>query len=239
MLTKDKPAPYTAAGTILDLIERGRSRGLPTPVTSEVLVRAGIAETMIPRTLQSLQILDLIDENGQPTQTFENLRVAPESELKSRFEDWLKYAYADVFAFVDLSKDDETRIRDAFRSYQPAGQQHRMALLFQGLCAAAGLIPEKPPKARSSSRPAPSSAPQPARTRLKFVEAAQRVAANSRHSSGVPPALSGLMQSLPAQGEGWTKDARDRFLTTFETVLDFCFPIVKPEKESGGQKTAA
>jgi len=47
------------------------------------------------------------------------------------------------------------------------------------------------------------------------------------------------LESLPPQGEGWTKEARDKFMATFGTVLDYCFPFVKSEKESGGQKTAA
>ena len=62
--------------------------------------------------------------------------------------DWLKSAYSDVFAYVDLSKDDETQIRDAFRSYTPFGQQERMVMLFKELCIAAGLIEKQPHAAR-------------------------------------------------------------------------------------------
>jgi hypothetical protein len=239
-VTLDKPAPYATSGAILELIERHRTRGLPSPVTPEILGRAGIAETLIPRTLQTLHILDLIDaKTGMPTETFEGLRLAPEPEFKNRLADWLKGAYADVFAFVDPTKDDETSIRDAFRSYQPVGQQQRMTLLFEGLCAAAGLIPERPAKPRATTRLASQSAsvPQPKRVTSKLVAAA--VAASSRHASRVPPPIAGLLESLPPQGEGWTKEARDKFMATFGTVLDYCFPFVKSEKESGGQKTAA
>ena len=51
---------------------------------------------------------------------------------------------------------------DAFRTYQPIGQQERMVLLFQGLCTAAGMIPEKvsaPARARTN-RPARAPARQ-------------------------------------------------------------------------------
>jgi len=34
----------------------------------------------------------LIDENGQPTQAFEGIRLASADEFKKRFEDWLKAA---------------------------------------------------------------------------------------------------------------------------------------------------
>ena len=45
------------------------------------------------------------------------------------------------------------------------------------------------------------------------------------HIAGLPPALSGLLQSLPASGQGWTQERRDAFVATFGAVIDFCFPI--------------
>ncbi len=105
--------------------------------------------------MQALQTLDLFKENGNPTETLEGIRLAPEAEYKKRLEDWIKGAYADVFAFVDPAVDDDTRIRDAFRNYQPIAQQPRMVTLFKGLCAAAGLIGDKPraPRAPAPARP--------------------------------------------------------------------------------------
>jgi hypothetical protein len=138
-------------------------------------------------------------------------------------------------------KDDETRIRDAFRNYEPMGQQTRMVTLFQGLCAAAGLIPEKPTRV---GRPPATSRPRPTLTRI----VAERFKDAPRHSPrnappGVPAPLAGLLTSLPPEGEGWTKADRSKFITTFTAVLDFCFPVVergaKTEKENGGQETAA
>jgi Family of unknown function (DUF5343) len=236
-VTRDKPAPYTAPSAILEVIGRYRSRGLTTPIDKEVLGRAGVSGGLLPRTLQSLQALDLIDEKGMPTSTLEALRLAPEVEYKKRLEDWLKGTYADVFAFVDPTKDDAARVRDAFRSYQPIGQQDRMVTLFEGLCVAAGLMAEK------AARPGrPPTTPQQRATVKRIVterfKDAPRYSSRTT-SSGVPAPLAGLLASLPADGEGWTKEARERFMATFGTVLDFCFPIVKPEKESGGQKTAA
>jgi hypothetical protein len=241
-VTANKPAPYTSPSAVLEVIDRYRNRGLQKPINRDVMGRAGIADGLISRTLQALQILDLIDDKGMPTQTFEALRLASEAEYKKRLEDWLKSAYADVFAFVDPIKDDETRIRDAFRSYHPVAQQPRMVALFQGLCGAAGLIPDRADKAMPSPRPAARQTMPP--SAQKRVAAAHQppVRTAARHSSGdLPAPLAGLLASLPPDGEGWTKDARDKFMATFETVLDFCIPIVKStrEKEGGDQKTAA
>ncbi len=220
-VTANAPSPYAPASAILDLIGRHRSHGLPAPVTPEVLGRAGISDSLIPRTMQALQSLDLVDETGRPTQIFEGIRLAPEAEYKKRLEDWLKGAYADVFSFVDPLKDGETRIRDAFRSYQPIGQQARMVTLFTGLCAAAGLVAEKAPRSTISSTFTPRQ-----RTVAKRI-VADKFKDAPRHPSAIPAPLDGLLAKLPAEGDVWTKEEREKFMATFGTVLDFCFPIVE------------
>lgn len=224
-VTEDRPAPYAPPSAIIDIISRYRNRGLPFPVNADVLARAGISESLIPRTLQSLHTLDLFNDQGNPTETLEGIRLAPEPEYKKRLADWLKGTYAGIFAFVDPTKDDGVRIRDAFRGYNPVGQQDRMVALFTGLCAAAGLIPEK----AASSRPASPRAPA---TRLRTVVPPQSAkqrggAAASKTSGALPPAIAGLMESLPSPADGWTAVERDRFIATFKAVLDFAIPVVQ------------
>lgn len=234
-VTADKPAPYAPTSAIIELIERHRSRGLPTPINSDMLARVGISDSLIPRTLQALYALDLVGvDDGMPTKTFEAIRLAPEAEYKKRLVEWLKSAYADIFSVVDPSKDDVVRIRDAFRGYQPVGQQGRMVSLFQGLCSAAGLLPEKTPTPRPAARAKPaasarSSTMQRAASHLTYKTVSKK------SPQGLPPAITGLLESLPSVGDEWSAADRERFLSTFEAVLDFCYPIAKEEKK----KTAA
>lgn len=147
-VTPSSPGPYAPAKAVLEVVTRHRSRGLPSPVNGEVLGRAGISDSLIQRTLLALETLDLIDDNGSPTPTFEGLRLAPEGEYQQRMADWLNSAYADVLRYVDPQSADETAVRDAFRSYSPVGQQPRMVSLFLGLYAAAGIGREKPAATR-------------------------------------------------------------------------------------------
>jgi hypothetical protein len=225
-VTVDKTAPYAPSSAILDIIGFHRNRGLPSTVNGEVLTRAGISSSLVPRVLQALQTLDLINDNGRPTSVFDGIRMAPESEYKQRLEDWLKAAYADVFTFVDPGKDDDTRIRDAFRAYQPVGQQSRMVTLFEGLCAAAGLMAEKSQTVRSPS--SPRTRPVPISPRGVPKPSVKNNPVNP--GSNLPPALAGLLASLPPASLGWTQDERDKFIATFEAVLDFCFPILTEEQ---------
>jgi hypothetical protein len=231
-VTADKPAPYTPPKAIVDIIDRYRHRGLPKPLNAEVLTRAGVPESVIPRTLQALPVLGLVDDEGNPTPTLEGLRLAPESEFKSKMEEWVKGAYADVFAFVDPTKDDEIAIRDAFRNYQPVGQQARMVTLFVGLCNAAGLI-----RSKDGAGAAPSRSTRPRST--PSTSAAPKRAVSKPPKPPVPdtggafPApVAGMLTKLPPDGQGWTKAARDRFMTAFGAVIDFTYPIVEEDSES-------
>jgi hypothetical protein len=221
-VTPDKAAPYAPASAVLGLIERHRNKGLPAPVDADVLGRAGISGSLIPRTLQALQALDLIDEQGKPTEILEGLRLAPEAEYKQRMAEWLNGAYADALSYVDPSTADETAIRDAFRSYKPVGQQPRMVSLFMGLFAAAGIAAEKqrqPPRKLS----APAKRPRP----TPKLPPNRREERHPPTPGDLPPPIAGLLTSLPSPDEGWSKAKRDRFVQTFAAVLDYCFPVVE------------
>jgi hypothetical protein len=222
-MTTQTPSAYTAGSAVIGVLRRFRDKGLATPFTLDVLVRAGVPESLGRRTLQSLQVLDLIDDKGTPTPTLNKIRLAPEKEYQSVVAEWIKSAYAEVFQFVDPSTDDAAAIRDAFRSYTPVGQQDRMVALFLALCAEAGLIAEsKKSEPKPSLRKPLSRTPVPAATPRAY-----------RRDTGsvgyLPPALDGLMRSLPSTGTGWTKDQRDRFVETFKSVLDFVVPVVTKE----------
>jgi hypothetical protein len=240
-VTADQPAPYAPAPAVLGLIERHRTKGLPSPVDADVLGRAGISASLIARTLYALQVLDLISEDGRPTSILEGIRLAPEAEYKQRLVDWLSGAYADALQFVDPATDDETKVRDAFRSYKPIGQQSRMVTMFMGLFAAAGAVPERQkPQPRKSG----SIQPQKVRTQPKpKTTGGSSDGGTSGGSSGkkvdipsdsLPPPLAGMLTKLPPDGEAWTKTDRDRFMVAFGAVLDFCYPIAP----IGRQKSA-
>lgn len=234
-VTTQTKAPYTAGAAVLNVIRRYRDKGLTTPIISDVLVRAGVSETLVPRTLAALITLELIDEQGQPTETFQRIRSVPEAEYKAALAEWLRSVYAEVFSFVDPAADDSKQVRDAFRSYEPYGQQDRMVALFLALCAEAGLAPEsKKSEPRASTRKPKSASrvatPRSQRERLSTATGRNN-APNALKDGVLPPALMGILQSItPFIQQGWTQSTRDKFMATFGAVLDFVVTI-KTEKE--------
>ncbi len=226
----DGPAPYAPAQTVIDVIVGYRERGFSTPFTPEVLIRAGVAETLVPRTLMSLKLLDLIDEGGHPTEQFESLRRARgEEEYKARLQEWLRAVYADVLQYTNPEVDPPERVSEAFRGYTPSGQRSRMVTLMLRLFALAGLIPEESLRSQSAPKSGGGGrrrhAASPVRTRQHPKPQPSR---NVESAGELPPALVGLLRQIPTAGDGWTKATRDHFLAAFTAVLDFTVPVRQP-----------
>lgn len=226
-VTESRPGPYAPSSAVLEFVSRARQRGVPSPVNADVLARGGVSDSLIPRTLQTLQTLDLIDSDGKPTQTLEGLQRAPEAEYQDRLTAWLRSAYSEIFKYADPVSDEPVRIRDAFRGYNPQGMQDRMVSLFLGLCTAAGIVPNKakPKSGATAAQPRPAARPA-MRPPMRAARTNPPSTPQFASSSSVPAPLAGLLASLPADGEGWTSDKRNKFLAAFETVLDLCFPVV-------------
>ena len=225
----DGPAPYAPAATVLSVIDRYRNRGLQKPIDLDVLQRAGVTESLAPRTLQSLVLLDLISEEGEPLDNFEALARVPEADFPSKLADILREVYADVFQYVNPSEDGTANIRDAFRGYTPRGQQNRMVTLFTGLCAAAKIIDEEPPKTRARS----ASGSNRSSSRSTSSQGSSR---GSRKGSGrtqnhllvgddVPPTVLGILAGLPKAGKTWTSKRRELFLSAFKSVVDLEYHV--------------
>lgn len=231
----DQPAPYAPASAVLELIERHRNKGLPPIVDADVLLRAGVSDSLVPRTLQALKTLDLLDVDGKPSAVFEGIRLAPTVEYQQRLTEWLNAAYADALSYVDPATADEVVIRDAFRKYIPTGQQGRMVTLFMGLFTAAGVMPPRqkqtPPKKAGSNGATPKVAKARTEDKVQHLRDGFRKDQTPQFQpGGLPPAVAGLIATLPIDGGYWTQERRDQFVMTLGAVLDYTFKIGDPPR---------
>jgi hypothetical protein len=224
-VTAGTTAPYAPPSAVLDIVSRHRNKGLPPVVDAAVLERSGLSHSLVPRTLQALTTLDLIDADGRLTSTFESIRLAPEADYQLRLMEWLNAAYADALAFVDPATASESEIRDAFRHYKPAGQQARMVTLFLGLYAAAGVSRGRPRGTTLRSQTSASHR-MPTRAALAVQRASQQQVRVPPLASNLPAPIAGLLTKLPQEGRGWTRQQRDQLVTAFGATLDVCFPIL-------------
>jgi hypothetical protein len=229
-LKPNGPAPYTTAAAAITVIDAFRDRGLGSPVSADVLIRAGVPETLGNRTIQSLKQLGLLTEDGRPTDQFEDFRrIRGEEEYRTRLQEWLQGVYADVLQYADPSKDSYERVTEAFRTYEPAGQRRGMASLLLGLWKYSGLSVAGALVGGSGASPSPRKAvksnQQKPATRMRSSSVTDTPAQVQVQVAGLPPALVGLLQQIPQGGQGWTEERRAAFLAAFTAVLNYTVPI--------------
>lgn len=237
-------APYAPAESVEQVIDTYRNRTLTLPVTSDVIERCGVSSSLAPRTLSTLKQLDLLDDEGNPTATFDTIRTAPTDEYEQVLEDWLRNVYRPIFMYVDPREDDVTRVMDQFRMYEPAGQRNRMVTLFLGLCVKAGILGDVPPIPRSQS-----SAGAPRKPRNKSATANQR-AGRETSSNGPPsphddakvetppspatspaappgadPLIAAYFQKLPPPGTAWSSDDQAKWLDALKAIFSIVYSV--------------
>jgi len=147
--------PYAAPANVIAVLNRIRTRNLPETINSDLLRVAGVPENSLYRVMQALQFLNLIHEDGDPTDTMIALAGSTDAQYRELLGKVVREAYRSEFSVIDPSQDPQPRIIDAFRPYQPRSQTSRMVMLFQGLCREAGMPVFDAPRERRMREPQP------------------------------------------------------------------------------------
>lgn len=230
----DNFAPYAPVSNVTDAITRKRDRGLPSPVTNEVLESIGIPPGNSSRTLQALKFLGLIDDENMQTETMERMARASSSEYEQVLASIVRSAYGSVFTIVDPSQDDETAINDAFRQFTPLAQRERMVTLFLGLCREAGMAVSQTTRRRTSERRRSASTTQRAKQNSSN-NTSHAVQVVESEASELPACsiaidyrlISAIINQLPGNGR-WSSIRRERWLAALTAAVDL---IVELEED--------
>lgn len=227
--------PYAPAKRVLDIIHRFRERGLPDVLSRQELHRLGAAEGNSDRIHKTLQFLDLIDQSGKRTPSFDRLGKASTSEYESVLAEIVRAGYAPILAIVDPKVDTDIAINDAFRHYEPAGQRKQMVVLFLALCREAGLANAIAAERSPQSRKEATGSVQVRNIPRRAGKSSERVpdAATTDEPSGSDyRLLSALIQQLPKDGK-WTQGRRDRWLQAFTANIDLLVEVDNEQTSEG------
>jgi hypothetical protein len=230
------PAPYAAPSTVIATVLQHRDRGLPEPVTSEVVNRVIESEAMAPRVLKTLVLLDLIDGEGKILPQFNELAHAQTQEdFLARFADVVRAGYADVFQYIEPATADLERIEGQFRSYTPRGQRERMVTLFRGLCAYTGIVGSDEQHVKVPTQRRTKAATQ---AKESDTSSNKSTASASKQKAPQPPpppppqdnaaeknlVVRGLLQTLPPVGAVFPEKRRqewaDAMLAAFALIYE-------------------
>ena len=132
--TPETNRPYGPPSNVTAVLHRLRSRNLPDRVDAEYLRDAGVSEGTVGRTLFALRFLDLVADDGQPTQALRSIHTSTDEEYRTILSGLVREAYSDVFNVIDPAEDSQDRILNVFRRYTPASQRNRMVIFFLGMC---------------------------------------------------------------------------------------------------------
>lgn len=199
MLDKTR-GPYAPLASVRKVLEAIRS-GIEGPWTSGACTSAGVTDSMVPRTLNSLEALNIVDPRGNLTEAGRALLGTSGADYIVALESIVRGAYAAVLAGVDPATASAEDIALAFDGFEPRAQQDKMIALFRGLCAECGL--SSPRMRRTPSR-----------------ETGGRARALSADLSPVEA----VVRQLP-ESRRWTKEHRDAWVTAMTSVVDLLFKI--------------
>ena len=215
----DTNRPYAPPSNITALFERVRSRNLPERIDADYLRVAGISEGTVSRVLVAIRFLGLVEEDGVPTQALRTINSATNEEYQTTLAGLMREAYAEVFNVIDPAEDTHDRILNVFRRYTPASQRNRQVIFFLGMCREAGIPVLDTPRQRRMAEPRPArQAAQPRASRQ--AEPQQR----KRPTTGMNPALQGLIDALPPEGTALSADKRKLWLEMAKAALTFVYP---------------
>ncbi len=214
----DNNRPYAPPSNVVALLQRLRSRNLPERIDTEYLRDAGISEGTVNRALFAMRFLGLVSEADEPTEALRTINSSTDEEYQAALAGLIREAYVEVFNAVEPAAETQDRILNVFRRYTPASQRSRMVIFFLGMCREAGIPVLDTPRQRRMAEPATRQARQP--------RAGQRIerAARQKRTTGMNPAIQGLIDALPAEGATLSAAKRDQWLGMAKAALIFVYP---------------
>jgi len=224
--TGDSNRPYAPPSNVTSILQRVRSRNLPERIDPEYLRDAGIPEGTVHRTFFALKFLGLLDEEGELTSALKSIATSTDEEYRSILSGLIRDRYSDVFSVVDPAEDAQDQILNVFRRYTPGSQRKRMVIFFLGMCREAGIatldVPR--PRAMGRSREVAETRPRVKTSGASVVSKGVVRAKGTVESRSIPPALEGLVRSLPAVGTPLSARSREQWLKMASATLAFLYP---------------
>ncbi len=125
--------PYVACKSMSEMMDFVRQPGWKPQISAKLVTMLGIAANNETRLVGALRFLDLIDESGNPTSQFDELKASYKPTLKRLAIE----KYRDLFSIIPPEMITRQRLKSFFGN--PAQAADRRARFFIWLCREAAI----------------------------------------------------------------------------------------------------
>ena len=180
--------------------------------------------------MSALRFLDLIDINNRPRSRLEDLANNP-GKRKAILREHLPKCYASALRDLNLDRASLGELEERFRTYSIDGDTLRKALAFFINAYDYSNIPLSPhltKKTRTTKKASEArKRTQLARKRPpeKDLLQEERTTQDQTPKYNLHPSIHGLLADLVKSGNKWTKEERDRWVSTFVTTIEYAYPV--------------
>lgn len=228
--------PYVAYKAFTRFISNLREAHLPSRVDRGVL--SGMSGSGQSTMLNSLETLGLIESDGRPTKKFEQLvAAAPESpEYKAQLRKLLEDTYPYLFGgSINLKTTTTNEMQGVVRAQGVSGSTvAKVISFFLSAAKDAGIGVSRYVKTPAIAELGVKKRSNTTRNGLGDEDADLDDRGDEEISLGtgieLHPALTGVLQTLPAPGQPMSDKARARFMKAFEAVLVLAHPTEEESK---------
>lgn len=230
--TSAKP-PYVSFKTFLIFLEWLNEEGisLPSRIDRSFWGRRLLGSSGI-QLIGGLRFLGLIDDDNKPQPILEEMvgdKKLTREKRKSILRECLLLSYADALTGLDLERITEAQLRESFSTYSLTGETLRKALAFFIHAALYCNIPLSPyitrKKRREKTTAVAGTSSSFSGTRKRAWNRVPSVRTSSQLIgwNDLQPILQGLLVDLVQSGHNWTKEARDGWVRTFMSFVEYTY----------------
>lgn len=220
--TEVRRPPYPGFGAFHSFIERLGKTGVPAVIDRHFIGGSGTNQSLMHG---ALTYLNLIDEESRPT---EELHALAENEDRrpELYRQLVERAYAGALALGHRATQNQ--LDQWFRQQGVNGDTARKAESFFLALAKEGGIEVSPffKPTRTSATPRKRTASRKKATEPAVATPEPSMPVVPAQQARIHPAVTSLLDKIPAPGTPWTQRERDLLVLTFGNLLDLFHPVV-------------
>lgn len=233
--TKLEAPPYVSFKTFQNFLDWLKEAGVPDRIDRSFWGDR-LSGAYGSQLMAALRFLDLLDEDNHPVLDLERMAHDTDGQRRPLLREHLESSYATALQGLDLDRATAGQLQERFKQYPIDGDTLRKALVFFTHAAQYAGMPLSShitKKTRGTGSGGAKRKPRNAKPKSNGAPPPPAATGNEMQAKvyGLHPSVDALLTDLTKISREWTKGERDAWLRTFQTVLDYAYPIKGGDSE--------